>query len=58
MLIVFGGSITPVKIFMGIAVNGRKVQFCEHVFYKLSDNKINEVCSLIDKDAIREQLRV
>jgi len=47
---------TPSGEFMGIAVNGRTVEFCEHVFYQLRDGKISEVWSLIDKDAIREQI--
>ena len=47
---------TPVKEFMGIMVNGKKVSFSEHVFYKLKEGKIIEVWSLIDKDAIRDQI--
>jgi len=47
---------TPVEEFMGIRVNGKKVSFTEHVFYKLKDKKIIEVWSLIDKDAIRSQV--
>jgi predicted ester cyclase len=47
---------TPVGEFMGISVNGRKVSFSEHVFYKLTHDKIGDVWSLIDKDAIRAQI--
>ena len=47
---------TPSGRFMDIPVNGRKVLFSEHAFYRLRDDKINEVWSLIDKDAIRDQI--
>ena len=47
---------TPVGEFQGIRVNGRRVEFSEHVFYQLQDGKIAEVWSLIDKDAIRGQM--
>lgn len=47
---------TPVGKFMGISVNGKKVLFSEHVFYELVNGKISEVWSLIDTDAIREQI--
>ena len=46
---------TPIGSFMGIEVNGKTVSFSEHVFYRLTNDKISEVWSLIDKDAIREQ---
>lgn len=47
---------TPVGKFLGIAVNGKPVVFSEHVFYQLQEGKIAEVWSLIDKDAIRDQI--
>lgn len=47
---------TPVGEFLGIPVNNRRVVFSEHVLYELSDGKISKVWSLIDKDAIRDQL--
>ncbi|WP_373011205.1 ester cyclase [Mucilaginibacter sp.] len=47
---------TPKAEFKGIPVNGRKVLFAEHVFYKLLDDKISEVSLLIDTDAIRAQI--
>ncbi|KAA8482902.1 ester cyclase [Arcticibacter tournemirensis] len=50
-------SCTPVTVFMGIPVHGQKVSFSEHVFYRLAGNKISEVWSLIDKDAIRDQIK-
>ena len=46
---------TPTGSFMGIEVNGKTVSFSEHVFYRLTNDKISEVWSLIDKDAIRYQ---
>lgn len=47
---------TPKATFMGLPVNGRKVQFCEHVFYEFEHNKIRRVWSVIDKAAIERQL--
>ena len=47
---------TPVKEFMGINPTGNRVVFSENVFYKLRQGKISDVLSLVDIDAIREQL--
>ncbi|MFT4117236.1 ester cyclase [Bradyrhizobium sp.] len=47
---------TPVGTFMGLAVNGRRVSFCENVFYEFRDGKIRQVWSVIDKAAIEAQL--
>lgn len=47
---------TPRATFMGLPVNGRKVQFCEHVFYEFEHNKIRRVWSVIDKAAIEASL--
>ena len=47
---------SPVGTFMGLAVNGRRVQFAENVFYEFSDGKIKEVWSVIDKASIEQQL--
>ncbi|WP_134088895.1 ester cyclase [Olivibacter sp. XZL3] len=47
---------TPSGEFLGVNVNGKKVSFSEHVFYRLIDGKISEVLSLIDKDAIKKQV--
>jgi predicted ester cyclase len=49
---------SPKGIFKGIAVNGKRVTFVEHVFYRLEENKISDVLSLIDTDAIRSQLHI
>jgi steroid delta-isomerase-like uncharacterized protein len=47
---------TPVHDFLGLHVEGRRVVFHEHAFYKLKDGKIAEVFSMIDKAAIEAQL--
>ncbi|WP_439400742.1 ester cyclase [Bradyrhizobium sp. DASA03068] len=47
---------TPVGTFLGLAVNGRRVSFCENVFYEFRDGKIRRVWSVIDKAAIEAQL--
>lgn len=47
---------TPVATFLGLAVNGKRVSFCENVFYALHDGKIRQVWSVIDKAAIEAQL--
>lgn len=47
---------TPVGTFLGLAINGRRVSFCENVFYEFRDGKIWRVWSVIDKAAIEAQL--
>ena len=47
---------TPVRAFAGIGVNGTRVQFAEHVFYRFRDGRIEQVWALIDTNAIRDQL--
>ncbi|UWU88829.1 ester cyclase [Bradyrhizobium sp. CB1015] len=47
---------TPAGRFLGLAVNGRRVSFCENVFYEFRDGKIRQVWSVIDKAAIEAQL--
>jgi steroid delta-isomerase-like uncharacterized protein len=47
---------TPAGTFLGLAVNGRRVSFCENVFYEFRDGKIRQVWSIIDKAAIEAQL--
>lgn len=46
----------PKSTFMDLPVNGRRVQFCEHVFYEFEHRKIRRVWSVIDKAAIERQL--
>jgi predicted ester cyclase len=46
----------PAGHFLGLPVNGRRVSFCENVFYEFHDGKIWQVWSVIDKAAIEAQL--
>jgi predicted ester cyclase len=46
----------PKAQFLGLAVNGRRVKFCENVIYQFKDGKIIEVWSIVDKAAIEAQL--
>lgn len=46
----------PTGMLFGIAVNGRRVQFAENVFYEFLDGRIRNVWSAIDKAAIAAQL--
>ncbi len=47
---------TPVGTFLGLPVNGRRVRFCENVFYRFRDGRIDAVWSIVDKTAIEAQL--
>ena len=47
---------TPEGEFLRLPVNGRKVSFCEHVFYEFRDGKIAVVRSIIDSTAIAAQI--
>lgn len=47
---------TPRATFMDLPVNGRQIQFYEHVFYEFEHRKIRKVWSVIDKAAIEYQL--
>jgi predicted ester cyclase len=47
---------TPAREFAGIPPAGCRVQFAEHVFYRFRDRRIEQVWSLIDTNAIRDQL--
>ena len=46
----------PKATVMRLPVNGRRVQFCEHVFYEFEHQKIRRVWSVIDKNGIERQL--
>lgn len=48
---------TPEHDFLGFTPNGRRLTFAEHVFYDFEQNRIAAVTSLIDRFAIRSQLR-
>lgn len=47
---------TPAGTFLGLAVDGKRVSFCENVFYEFQARKIRQVWSVIDKTAIEAQL--
>ncbi|MET4272173.1 MULTISPECIES: ester cyclase [unclassified Bradyrhizobium] len=47
---------TPAGKFLGLDVNGKRVSFCENVFYQFRDGKIRQVWSIVDKPAIEAQL--
>ena len=51
-----GFDCTPAGTFLGLPVNGRRVSFCENVFYEFRDGKIWSVWSVIDRAAIERQL--
>ena len=46
----------PKGLFLGLPVNGRRVNFAENVFYRFEGGKIAEVWSVVDKAAIEAQL--
>jgi predicted ester cyclase len=46
----------PIGTFLGLPVNGRRVSFCENVFYEFGNDRIRQVWSVIDKAAIEAQL--
>ncbi len=46
----------PKGTFLGLSVNGRRVNFAEHVTYEFRSGKIVQVWSVIDKAAIEAQL--
>ncbi|SAK52168.1 SnoaL-like polyketide cyclase [Caballeronia hypogeia] len=49
-------DVTPKGEFLGLPVNGKRVTFCENVFYEFREGKIWSVWSVIDKAAIEAQL--
>lgn len=48
----------PVGRFLDLEVNGRRITFCENVFYQCESEKIRGVWSVIDKAAIEAQLEI
>jgi predicted ester cyclase len=46
----------PKGLFLGLPVNGRRVNFAENVFYRFEGVKVAEVWSVVDKGAIEAQL--
>ncbi|KAI9705885.1 MAG: hypothetical protein M1836_005291 [Candelina mexicana] len=49
-------SCTPEKDFLGFQPTGKMVHFAEHVFYRVRDGMIEEVWSLLDTQAVAQQL--
>ncbi len=47
---------SPRGEFLGLPVYGRRVRFAENVIYAFGANKIVQVWSIIDREAIRAQL--
>ncbi|WP_027803539.1 ester cyclase [Paraburkholderia dilworthii] len=47
---------TPVSMFLGLPVHGKRIAFAENVFYEFRGVKIQQVWSVIDKAAIERQL--
>jgi predicted ester cyclase len=47
---------TPQHAFLGFEPTGERMSFAEHVFYRFVGGRITDVWSLIDRDAIREQI--
>jgi predicted ester cyclase len=47
---------TPQQTFLGFEPTGGRVSFAEHVFYRFEKGRIAEVWSLIDREAVREQM--
>jgi len=46
----------PKGLFLGLAVNGKRIAFAENAFYRFRSDKIAEVWSAIDRAAIEAQL--
>jgi len=46
----------PMGVLFGLPVGGQRVQFSENVFYRFENGQIAEVHSLIDRDAIAQQI--
>jgi predicted ester cyclase len=49
---------TPRRAIFGVEPTGAPVTFAEHVFYRMVDARIVDVRSLIDAQAVRDQLSV
>jgi predicted ester cyclase len=64
MLVVAGDEVacrlmfdcTPEHEFLGFSPNGERIAFTEHVFYRFREGRIANVWSLIDREAIEQQL--
>lgn len=49
-------DVTPTAPFRGFAPTGSKVVFTEHVFYRFTGDRITQVWSLLDVEALARQL--
>ena len=49
---------TPVGLLFGTAVNGKRIQFTENVFYEFQNKRIRRVWSLIDHASIANQCAI
>lgn len=47
---------TPRGMLFGLPVNGKRIQFAENVFYEFSAGHIRTVWSIIDKEAVAQQI--
>lgn len=47
---------TPQDVFLGVEPTGGQVSFAEHAFYRFENERIAEVWSVIDKEAVRRQM--
>ncbi|AQT78989.1 ester cyclase [Mycolicibacterium litorale] len=47
---------TPQRTFLGFEPTGGQVSFAEHALYRFENGRIAEVWSVIDKEAVREQI--
>lgn len=47
---------TPKGSFLGVQVDGKRVVFCENVFYEFREGRIERVWSVIDKGAVEGQV--
>jgi predicted ester cyclase len=47
---------TPIGVFLGIPVNGRRISFTENVFYEFNQGRVCKVWSIIDKAAVEAQV--
>ncbi len=47
---------TPQRGFLGFEPTGGQVSFAEHALYRFENGRIAEVWSVIDKEAVRQQI--
>lgn len=47
---------TPERVFVGFEPTGSRIGFAEHVFYRIDNRRIVEVWSVIDKQAVHDQM--